>query len=283
MNAKPVLGRGLGALIPQKQTLTEQVIPEAKQEILNVAINQIKTNPRQPRKHFSSSDLEDLINSIQEYGVLQPLIVTKTKDGYELIAGERRLRASTTLGLKTVPVIVRNATDQEKLELALIENIQRADLNVIEEAIAYKALIDEFNLSQNDVAKRVGKSRPVVTNAIRLLDLPQNILDALMDGRIYKSHARALLAETDPTKQEQMFQKILKGEMTAVEAESKATGLMPKRQKKGKDPNIIAHEKRLREILGTKVVINESAGKGSVTLYFYSREELMDLLDTITE
>ncbi len=283
MSARPVLGRGLGALIPQKKSLTEQIIPEARQEILDVEINKIKTNPRQPRKYFSPSDLEDLINSIQEYGILQPLIVTKIKDGYELIAGERRLRASTTLGLNTVPAIVRNATDQEKLELALIENIQRADLNVIEEAIAYKALMDEFNLSQNDVAKRVGKSRPVVANAIRLLDLPENILDALIDGRIYKSHARALLAETDSTKQDQMFRKMLKGEMTAVEAESKATGLMPKRQKKGKDPNIIAHEKRLREILGTKVSINESAGKGAVTLYFYSREELMDLLDVITE
>lgn len=283
MMSRPALGRGLGSLIPQKQSLTEQVIPEARREILDVATDEICENSRQPRQYFSPSDLEDLIGSIEEHGILQPLVVTRRDGEYELIAGERRLRAARTLGLKTVPVIVRDVTEQQKLELALIENIQRQDLNAVEEAFAYRALIDEFNLTQEEVAKRVGKSRSNIANIVRLLELPEEILEALKQGKITKTHARTLLAETDPNKQHTLFEQILKGDVTVREVEARVGTKTQQKKRDGskKDPNILAHEKRLREILGTRVDIQESAGKGKVVISFYSREELMDILDRL--
>ncbi len=283
MSGKSALGRGLGSLIPHKQTLTEQVIPSAATMVLEVAPSEIRQNPRQPRTHFSASDLEDLIGSIKEHGILQPLVVTRSNGGYELIAGERRLRASQTLGLPTVPVIVREADDQLKLELALIENIQRQDLNAVEEAIAYKALVDEFNLTQEQTAKRVGKSRSAVANIIRLLDLEEEMLLALRDGKIMKTHARTLLAESDEKKRYDLFLAMLDGGMTVREAEARASNTGTKKQhgSSRKDPNILAHEKRLREILGTKVDIKEQAGKGNISISFYSREELLELLDRL--
>jgi len=278
------LGRGLGSLIPQKQSITEQVIPEARTQILDVPVGDVVENPRQPRHHFSPADLEDLIASIKEHGILQPLVVTRAGAKYELIAGERRLRASRTLGLKTVPVIVRDANEQQKLELALIENIQRQDLNALEEAIAYKALVDEFNLTQEDVGKRVGKSRSNVANILRLLELPEEMLHALRDGKITKSHARTLLAESDEAKREALFDAMLHGGVTVREAEARVTNPPRKSSSKAsrKDPNLLAHEKRLREILGTKVEIKESSGKGNISIAFYSREELIDLLDRLS-
>ena len=174
------LGKGLGSLIPQRQTLTEQVLPHSHREVLELAPDRIRENPRQPRRHFSSAEMEDLVHSVKEHGIMQPLIVTRAPGGdYELIAGERRLRAARMLGLPTVPAIAREATEQEKLELALIENIQRQDLNAWEEALAYRALIDEFRLTHDDVAARVGKGRSSVANILRLLDLPANMLLAL--------------------------------------------------------------------------------------------------------
>ncbi|MCX6714571.1 MAG: ParB/RepB/Spo0J family partition protein [Candidatus Uhrbacteria bacterium] len=284
MNHPSALGKGLGSLIPQKQSLTERIIPSARKEILEIPPNDIKANPRQPRSHFSQSELEDLIASIKEHGIMQPLVVTRSNGEYELIAGERRLRSARALGLETVPVIVREANEQQKLELALIENIQRQDLNAVEEAIAYKALIDEFNLKQDEVALRVGKSRSNVANIIRLLDLPSDILDALKEGRISKSHARTLLAETDSKKQHDLFEQMLNGGVTVRQTEARVTGITTKRSVSiGKDPNIAAHEKKLREILGTKVDITESNGKGKIEITFYSRPELMDLLELLSE
>lgn len=282
---RPALGRGLGSLIPHKQTLTEQVIPEAHQEVREIDVTSIRENPHQPRTFFSSSELEDLINSIQEHGILQPLIVTRRGDQYELIAGERRLRAARTLGLKTVPVIVRDATEQQKLELALIENIQRQDLNAVEEAVAYKALIDEFNLTQEQVAKRVGKSRSNVANILRLLELPEDILHALKEGKISKSHGRTLLAEADPKKQRALFERMLDGGVSVREAEARVGGghVRAAHRQTKKDPNLLAHEKRLREVLGTRVDISESSGKGKITISFYSNEELLDLLDRLSD
>lgn len=278
MMHRPVLGRGLGSLIPQKQTLTEQVIPEAHRSVLEIATEQIRENPRQPRQHFSPSDLEDLIGSIKEHGILQPIIVTSTKGGYELIAGERRLRAARALGLKAVPAIVREASEQQKLELALIENIQRQDLNAVEEAVAYKALVEEFNLTQEDVARRVGKSRSAVANILRLLDLPEEILIALKEAKISKSHARTLLAEPDEQKRLSLFRAMLAGGVTVREAEARVPG-KHRKAVNGRDPNMEAHEKRLREILGTKVYIKEKFGRGKITIEFYSKEELLNLLD----
>lgn len=284
MNTRPALGKGLSSLIPHKQTFTEQVIFSACKEILDIPVGDVRENPRQPRFHFSPSDLEDLIGSIKEHGILQPLVVTFSNGKYELIAGERRLRAARTLGLKTVPVIVRDATEQQKLELALIENIQRQDLNPVEEAIAYRALIDEFNLTQDAVAARVGKNRSTVANTVRLLDLPDIILDALKDGCISKSHARTLLAETDEKKQLTLFEQMLQGGVTVRQVEARVSGKGKRMARtQGKDPNIAAHEKYLREILGTKVNITEANGKGKIEITFYSRPELMDLLEFLSE
>lgn len=285
---KPALGRGLGSLIPNapRPTMTEQVIPSARKEILDIEIGEIKENPHQPRSFFSPADLEDLIASIKEHGIMQPLVVTQKGNGYELIAGERRLRASKALGLKTVPAIVREASEQEKLELALIENIQRQDLNAVEEAIAYKALIDEFALTQDAVAARVGKSRSAVANIIRLLDLPDDVLSALREGKITKSHARTLLAESDPARRRQLFEQMLNGGMTVREVEARVAKPLTtdyRLQTSKKDPNIVAHENRLREILGTKVEIKEKAGKGSIVLSFYSKEELRELLNRLAD
>lgn len=298
MSGKSALGRGLGSLIPQggaikkpepapkKQTITEQVIPEAKGMVLEVSVGEIKENPRQPRYRFAQDDLQDLMNSIEEHGILQPLVVTKAGSGYELIAGERRLRASRNLGLEKVPVVVREADDQTKLELALIENIQRQDLNAVEEAMAYKALVEEFALTQEEVSKRVGKSRSTVANIMRLLDLSDEILDALKEGHITKSHARTLLAEIDEVRRNNLFEQMLNGGVTVREAEARASQTGSRSSARGantkKDPNILAHEKRLREILGTKVDIKESGGKGKISIAFYSREELLELLDQLS-
>ncbi|MEK7619639.1 MAG: ParB/RepB/Spo0J family partition protein [Patescibacteria group bacterium] len=279
------LGRGLGSLIPQKQSITEQVIPQARTQVLEVPVGDIVENPRQPRHHFSPAELEDLIASIKEHGILQPLVATRAGNKYELIAGERRLRASRTLGLKTVPVIVRDANEQQKLELALIENIQRQDLNAFEEALAYKALVDEFNLTQEEVGKRVGKSRSNVANILRLLELPEEMLYALRDGKITKSHARTLLAESNDVKREALFEAMLNGGVSVREAEARVVTAPRKSSSKAsskKDPNLLAHEKRLREILGTKVEIKESGGKGNISIAFYSRDELLDLLDRLS-
>lgn len=281
------LGRGLGSLIPGKQTITEQVIPSARREVMEIAVEKIRPNPRQPRAHFSPEELTDLVVSVKEHGVLQPLIVTRAGDGYELVAGERRLRASKQAGLTTVPAIVRDASEQQKLEWAIIENTQRSDLNPVEEALGYKALTDEFGLTQDEVARKVGKSRSNVANMLRLLDLPEEMLIAIRDGRISKSHARTLLAEPDEAKRRVLYQSMLSGGVSVREAEARVSGMGGKGRKdgnggKGKDPNIAAHEKRLREILGTKVSIQEKGGKGKVMIEFYSKEELIDLLDKLS-
>ncbi|MFH1631866.1 MAG: ParB/RepB/Spo0J family partition protein [bacterium] len=278
------LGRGLSALIPQK------IAPEpdsdagkvAKAKPTEVPVNSIVVNPHQPRKFFSPSELEDLITSIKEHGILVPLIVTEVGEGkYELIAGERRLRSSKMLGLKTVPVVIRTATEQQKLELALIENIQRQDLNAVEEAMAYKSLLDQFDTSPAQIAKRLGKSRPHVANTLRLLELDQEMLDALSSGKITKSHARTLLQEKDEKRRGVLFNQMLAGEMTVREAEAKAgarSGV-----KKATDPNVAAMEADLRESLGTKVQVSVKAGRGKICIHFYSKEELKELLIRLTE
>ncbi len=288
MNKSSGLGRGLGSLIPMKQPLvaaSPALTTPSGSGVREVALALIVPNPRQPRRHFSPSELEDLIASIKEHGLLQPLVVTELPDGrYELIAGERRLRASTMLGLKEVPVVVRTANDQQKLELALIENIQRQDLNALEEAVGYQALIEEFRMTQDDVARRVGKSRSVVANTLRLLDLPSEMQTALVDGKISKSHARTLLAETDLAKREQLFHAMVNGSgMTVREAETRASGVKKIGSTHAKDPNLLDHERRLREILGTKVEILDRAGKGKVVLHYYSKEELRELLHRLAD
>lgn len=277
------LSRGLGSLIPQQESLTAQVLPSMKEGLVEVPISEIVANPYQPRVQFSASDLEDLIASIKEHGIMVPLVVTQAEKGYELIAGERRLRAAQSLGLKTVPAIVRTASDQQKLELALIENIQRQQLGALEEAVAYKALIDEFSLTQVQASERVGKSRSEVANTLRLLDLPLPMQEALRSGKITRSHARTLLSEHDLERRETLFQAMLSGGVSVREAEARVASPVSAHARQKKDANILDHERRLREVLETKVQITERAGKGKIEIQFYSKEQLLDLLQRLQE
>jgi ParB family chromosome partitioning protein len=279
------LGRGLGSLFspgggvapaphPSFSPEPIHIADETGLKIREVSPSDIVENPRQPRRHFKADELSELQASIKEHGILQPLVVSEISPGkYELIAGERRLRASRGLGLKKIPVVIRPLEEeQKKLELALIENIQRADLNPVEEAQAYKMLIQDFNLRQEDVAQKVGKSRPAVANALRLLELDEEMLEALVDGRLMRSHARTLLAEPDLTRRQELFQQMMTGGMTVREAEARAGS--KNRVAKGKDANISALEAELRESLGTKVSIEMQGAGGKIVIHFYSKEDL---------
>jgi ParB family chromosome partitioning protein len=292
MPAKTGLGRGLDALIPTgnypKEAPPETTAESAFSSVLHVAIGQIKPNPRQPRTHFDPNALADLSASIKEHGVIQPLIVSRNEagTGYILIAGERRWQASRLAGLTEVPVIVRQTTDQQKLEIALIENVQRADLNPLEEAHAYQQLSDEFHLSHEEIATRVGKSRVAVTNTLRLLKLNASIQQALVDGRITEGHARALLALASSQAQNAALQTVVNQSLTVRQTEElvrKMSGEKPASlPKPGPSANVLAIEERLRGSLGTKVSLKSGKqGNGSLTLFFYSEEELNSLLERL--
>ncbi|MDX9893430.1 MAG: ParB/RepB/Spo0J family partition protein [Patescibacteria group bacterium] len=284
--AKPQgLGKGLGSLIPPK--IDKQIIPQdskilISESIAQVPINKIKANPLQPRSSFDHESLEELTNSIKEHGILQPLILVPSGDNYEVIAGERRLRASQILELKTVPAIIRNLAEQQKLELALVENIQRKDLTPIEEAVAYQRLIDEFSLTQEEAAKRVGKSRSAVTNILRLLTLPTEIQKALASGKINFSTAR-LIVGLPPQERLKFFQKVLKQDLTVRAAENQAKKIVVRRHvRRAKDPNITALEDRLQAALGTKVNVKKSGESGQIVIEFFSSEELDNLVSRLS-
>lgn len=259
-------------------------VVEGELQIRQVSPSDIHENTQQPREYFAEQELQELAASIKEHGILQPLVVSDLGGGkYELIAGERRLRASRSLGLLKIPVIVRpKEQEQNKLELALIENVQRADLNPVEEAKAYQKLITSFGLRQEDVARKVGKSRPAVANALRLLELDEDILSALAEGALSRSHARTLLAEPDLNRRRILFQEMLKGGMTVREAEAKA-GASTKRIQLAKDPNVAAIEAELREKFGTKVSIDLKGNSGKIMIHFYSREDLKELVKTLVD
>lgn len=285
------LGKGLNSLIPQQQKNVRNIIRKEtglisdKTKILDIPISQIFPNPEQPRKEFDHEDLENLVDSIKTHGILQPLIVTELEDGnYELIAGERRLRASQIAGLEKVPAILRNASQQQKLELAIIENIQRQQLNSLEEAYAYSRLIEEFNLTQEEVAKQVGKSRPVIANTIRLLSLPEIIQRSLVSGEINMSKARALLSLKDEKEQLDMFYS-MKGEKISVREIESAIEKKGQSSRKGsirRDPNLRAQEELLEESLGTKVRITKKGERGSIVIEFFSTEELKRIIGDLT-
>lgn len=282
------LGKGLNSLIPQRKlkiTNKQTGNGDSSQMIWHIPISEIRANSEQPRRNFDHNSLEDLVLSIKKHGILQPLIVTEKDDGgYELIAGERRLRASEIAGLVTVPAIVRAATGQEKLELALIENIQRENLNPIEEAFAYKRLIDEFNLTQQEVAEQVGKSRPSVANSVRLLDLPEVIQKSLMDGQLSAGKARALLSLKDQREQLALFRSFV-GEKMSVREVERAVADKGQKSRKGsvrRDPNIIAQEELMEERLGTKVRVTQKGERGTIVIEYHSREELKRLIQELS-
>jgi ParB family chromosome partitioning protein len=275
------LGRGLDALIPTDDNLNVKT-KASGERLMHVPTNSIIPNSQQPRQTFGDESLADLAQSIQQHGIIQPLIVVPAEDGYELIAGERRLRAAKVINLEEVPVIVRNAEELKKLELALVENVQRDNLNVIEEALAYQKLIQDFSLTQDDVAKRVGKSRSVVANKVRLLGLPVDVKRAINNNQISEGHGRALLGLE---KQEQIVMLcglIIARKLSVRETEKKANEILAggsiKKEKVEIDPNILQAEKQLREKVGSRVQIKSKRNGGSVVIDYSSQEELEKIL-----
>ena len=276
------LGKGLDALIPGSGGETSSTAGG----VMQAPVESIARNPRQPRVQFDAGELEELAASIREHGVIQPLIVSPGKSGnFVLIAGERRLMAAKKAGLKTVPVITRQASDRQHLELALIENVQRADLGPLEEAEAYQHLVQDFGLSQEQVAERVGKSRVAVTNTLRLLGLSARVKQALVDEHITEGHARALLGLTSVKAQDAALQTVLKLFLSVRQTEGlvrKLGGEKPKVKPKSRPAaDVLDIERRLRASLGTKVTFKHGRKGGAVTIYYYSDEELDTLLDRL--
>lgn len=290
-NKKTGLGRGLSSLIPiAVAEIEEKTISTPKRNstdsnngVLEIEVEKIKANPHQPRQFFDQEQLDDLAASIKEHGILQPLVVSETEDGYELLAGERRLKASKLIGLKTVPVVVRSVTDQEKLELALIENIQRHNLNPLEEAAAYRKLIEEFNLIQDQVAKRVGKKRATVSNTLRLLTLPEAAQEALLSNRITAGHAKALMGLKSGKEQLRMLDKILNFGLSVRDVESNVKKISNNKPKRiiQKSPELNDYEGKLQSKLGTKVNIRQKGKGGEVVVEFYDSKDLSDLVERI--
>lgn len=282
------LGRGLSSLIPQKvnkaaaassgEVVVSVMSESDKGRVLQIDPAKISPNPMQPRRNFNEPEIAELAESIKLYGLIQPLIVTRNNGGYELIAGERRLRAVKILGLSVVSAIVRQADEQQKLELALVENLQREDLNSIEAALAYRKLIDEFNLSQDELAARLGKSRPVITNTLRFLNLPEEIQEALIVGKINEGHAKLIAGLETEVQQFALYKKILLNKMTVGSAykETKAMGGTKMARIK---INYADKDKEFafRQFFGTKAEIKRKGKGGEIIIYFYSDEELGEM------
>lgn len=285
MNKKSGLGRGLGALIPQESPTSE------KTGLRTIPITSIIPNPHQPRTIMIEAQLQELADSIREHGLIQPLIVTQNKgtlEQYTLIAGERRWRASQLANLTEVPVVVKEATPQAMLELALIENIQRADLNALEEANAYQQLMTEFNLTQEEVAKRVGKARSTVANLVRLIHLPANIQQAVIDGRLSGAHARTLLPLPSPDMQTNAMNQIIKLDLSVRQTEQLVKDLLAVAKPTPKQPKPPSAEltdltQRFEQSLGTQVNIHKGKKGGKVVIHFYSDEELQAIYEAIVK
>lgn len=290
MNKNRGLGKGLGALIPE---LEEENL-EAQQV---VDINLIVPNPYQPRKEFSDEKLNELAESIRIHGIIQPLLVREYQGKYQLIAGERRLRAAKLVGLTEVPIVIREMTDQVMMEVALVENLQREDLNPIEEAEAYRRLMEEFKITQDEIAKRVGRSRPAIANTLRLLNLPLEIQSDLAKGTLTMGHARPLLSLKTPEEQLRFWQIIQKEQLTVRQTEemirqaidqtdvSRETKRSTKQQKAkiNRDPNLLQIEEELQLSLGTKVVIKPEKVGGKIEINYYSDEDFERLCERLIQ
>ncbi len=269
-----VLGKGLSALIPERP---EQA---SSDNVMLIKTNLIKDNRLQPRTYYDEEKLSELVASIKEKGVLQPILVRKSGSDYEVIAGERRLKAARILSLESVPVVVKTVTDREALVLALVENIQREDLNPIEEALSFKKLVEDFNFSQEEVAKSVGKDRSTVSNLMRLLRLPDNIQRGIFTGDISTGHARALLSVEDKALQEKIFNEAVSGGLSVREIEGlvkKALQVTPSiepKKEKTKLQDVTSLEEELQRALGTKVRVSGNNKKGKILIEYYSLEDL---------
>ncbi len=274
------LGKGLSALIPDKA-------PVKKGEaVAYLKTNQIQYNSYQPRTHYDDEKLEDLKSSIKEKGVLQPILVRSKEGHYEVVAGERRLRAARAIGMEEIPVIVKEVSDQEALVVALVENIQREELNPIEEAQAFKRLIEEFQYTQDKVAEAVGKDRSTISNLLRLLKLPAEIQKSVYDGQLSVGHARALLSLELADEQKRLFELVIKKGLSVRELEelvkpgSQAVSC-PEKGKKPKDHETAAVEQDLQRVLGTKVALHHNRKKGKIVIEYYSLDDLDRILDII--
>ena len=278
MAKRKALGKGLSALIPEADRLEN-----AEDEFFKCPVEAIEVNPYQPRQDISESDLEGMVSSVREKGIVTPLLVSKTETGYQLIAGERRWRAAQKAGLERVPVVVREVTPYESLELALIENIHRKDLNAVEEALAYKRLLEEKEITQDSLAKRLGKDRSSITNLLRLLNLPLSIQKDLIDGRLSMGHARVLVGIGDPEEQKDLRDAVIKKGLSVRQTETLAKRRKGPRNLKNKQSEVDYYVQsladKLKLSLGTKVEIKKKGREGRIVVYFYSDEELERLLD----
>ena len=282
MSKKFGLGKGLGALIPEENDKTSE-----GGKIL-IPINNIKSNIEQPRKSFDNDKIIELAESIKQHGIIQPLIVSKDKDDfYSIVAGERRWRAAKIVGIKEVPVIVMDLTDKEILEVSLIENIQRQDLNPIEEAIAYKKLLTEFKLTQEELSKRMGKSRTAITNVMRLINLDSRVQQYLIEGVLSEGHGRTLLSLNNEDLQYEIAQKVIDEEMSVRQLESLIKSLTANKKENKKEivkdlnPYYKDIREKLQDYFGTKVNLTSKKNKGKIEIEYYSEEDLQRILDII--
>lgn len=284
MAAKRGLGKGIDAMISGDDTKAKKVVKEVIKEVDTIDINKIEPNSNQPRKNFNEDKIHELAESIKQHGLIEPLIVQKGKKGfYTIIAGERRWRAAREAGVKEIPVVVKEYSDQQVMEIALIENIQREDLNAIEEAEAYERLIKDFNLKQDEVAERVSKSRVAITNSLRLLKLDPRVREMIIEDKIKSGHARALLSVTDPEEQYRMAVMIFDNSMSVRETEKMVKKYLadkdkPTKEVKKKDTQTELiykdYEEKLKTVIGTKVNINNKGkGKGKIEIEYFSPDE----------
>ena len=295
MVVKRGLGKGLDSMIPDRgQHIKKEAVKVEEENVSRetlIGINEIEPNRTQPRKVFDEDALQELADSIKQYGIIQPLVVQKKGELYEIIAGERRWRAARMAGLKKIPVIIREYTEQEIAEISLIENIQREDLNVIEEAMAYQRLIQEFNLKQDELAERVSKSRTAITNSMRLLKLDKRVQQMLIDDTISSGHGRALLAVEDGEQQYTLATKIMDEKLSVRETEKLVKKFLSAKQETEKlvvpvNPaeNLIYRdlEEKLKNVIGTKVSVNrKNNGKGKIEIEYYSQDELERIIDML--
>jgi len=278
---KKKLGKGLEALIPKPSLPQVQ-----KEEIAQIEIERIFPNPYQPRRDFPPEKLEELVNSIKEKGILEPVIVRQRHDHYELITGERRFRAAIKAGLKAIPAIVREANENEMLEIALIENVQREDLNPLEEAEGYRMLIEKFSFTQEELAKKIGRDRATIANTLRLLNLQDEIKEYILKGMLSEGHGRALLSIENPGLQLALARKIVKRGLSVRETEQAVNRLKVaadrggvQKQKTEKDIHILDLEEELMELLGTKVRIIHTGNRGRIEIEYYSEDDFQRLLE----
>ena len=286
------LGKGLRALISENVDLDDNGIVKLNSEdivanetmIVDLDLSKVKPNPKQPRQHFEKKALEELAASIKEHGILQPLLVQKEKEIYIIISGERRFRAAHIAGLKTVPVIIKDLSPMDVLEISLIENLQREDLNVMEEALAYKVLMNNYNLTQGEVGIKIGKSRAAVANTMRLLNLPESVQNLVVSGKLSSGHARALLGLDDEKQIVQAADTVIQKKLNVRETEKLISEMKKSRRPKQKhpvDPYLADAEEQLKDHFHTDVKIKSKDNKGKIELAFYSADDLNRLLDLL--